>query len=596
LLGKSNIAKSGRFLWTAQVYTFFRYFSRIIVKKMNYFMKRKYILFVFLVLIFEINTSQAQNVGIGTTTPHASAALDISSTNKGVLIPRVSFADRPASPVAGLLIYQTDADAGFYYYNGSNWLLLGNGTVNGTSGQIGYFNASSSLTSSSGLQWDNSLGRLRVNGLNDGAPASGFTNWISASFGGSGGNRVVTGVQNGEATIGAHNSGLSAWAKLVINPAGTTAIGSLAGTGTRMVVANANGDLAAQAIPVADNLGDHTATQNINLNNRWLSNTAGNSGIRIDSTGKVGVGTDTTHGALQFSNAPNKRKIVFGEDENNDNRVYAIGTDINMLRYNIPSFGTAHVFTAGRSSTASEELMRITSEGRVGIGSSNPIANFEVMSLGNFGVQVYPAPIVRTVRGTSYAGQFNFGQGFGELSFDISNDLFASSTNEYYFGTSQNSNAFRPGTDNTKSLGTPSTRWTTVFATNGTINTSDSAEKKNIRNLDYGLQEVLKMRPVMYNWKSDEGNDDKVGLIAQEVQRLIPEAVKRGGQLVPKTITDETGKLVPNPNYSNRLGIYYSDLIPVLIKAVQEQQAIINSQKTVIENMEKRLQKLEGKQ
>lgn len=60
-------------------------------------------------------------VGIGTPTPQASAKLDISSTNKGLLIPRVTYANRPASPAEGLMIYQTDNTPGFYYFANFIW-------------------------------------------------------------------------------------------------------------------------------------------------------------------------------------------------------------------------------------------------------------------------------------------------------------------------------------------------------------------------------------------------------------------------------------------------------------------------------------------
>ena len=72
----------------------------------------------------------AQNVGIGTATPDASAQLDIASTAKGMLIPRMTQSQRNAiaNPAKGLLIYQTDLDSGFYYNagNGSsgNWISL----------------------------------------------------------------------------------------------------------------------------------------------------------------------------------------------------------------------------------------------------------------------------------------------------------------------------------------------------------------------------------------------------------------------------------------------------------------------------------------
>ena len=62
-------------------------------------------------------------MGIGTTEPNTSAALDITSTTKGLLIPRMLAGDLTAidTPATGLMVYQTDGTVGFYYYNGSSW-------------------------------------------------------------------------------------------------------------------------------------------------------------------------------------------------------------------------------------------------------------------------------------------------------------------------------------------------------------------------------------------------------------------------------------------------------------------------------------------
>ena len=70
-----------------------------------------------------LTASTYAQVGVGTTTPDASSALDITSTTKGLLIPRMTAAQRDAisSPAIGLMIYQTDGTVGFYYYNGSSW-------------------------------------------------------------------------------------------------------------------------------------------------------------------------------------------------------------------------------------------------------------------------------------------------------------------------------------------------------------------------------------------------------------------------------------------------------------------------------------------
>lgn len=74
------------------------------------------------VLLFFTLTSMAQNVGIGTATPAASAQLDVSSTSKGFLPPRMDSTQRNAivSPATGLTIYNTTINA-FQVYNGTAW-------------------------------------------------------------------------------------------------------------------------------------------------------------------------------------------------------------------------------------------------------------------------------------------------------------------------------------------------------------------------------------------------------------------------------------------------------------------------------------------
>lgn len=76
-----------------------------------------------ILLILFVSTSAIAQVGINTSTPDASAALDVESTTGGLLIPRMTQAQRDAiaSPSNGLMIYQTDLDAAFYFYNGSAW-------------------------------------------------------------------------------------------------------------------------------------------------------------------------------------------------------------------------------------------------------------------------------------------------------------------------------------------------------------------------------------------------------------------------------------------------------------------------------------------
>ena len=92
-------------------------------------------IFNILAVVLFTATTFAQ-VGINTETPDASAALDITSTTGGILVPRMTETQRDAitSAATGLMIYQTDGTAGFYYYNGSSWSEVG---ANSTTYSIG---------------------------------------------------------------------------------------------------------------------------------------------------------------------------------------------------------------------------------------------------------------------------------------------------------------------------------------------------------------------------------------------------------------------------------------------------------------------------
>ena len=86
-------------------------------------------IYVFCLLIIVTTSTKAQ-VGIGTSTPDASARLQIdanAATNaKGFLLPRLTATEKNSivSPATGLIVYQTDGTTGFYYYDGSSWNLL----------------------------------------------------------------------------------------------------------------------------------------------------------------------------------------------------------------------------------------------------------------------------------------------------------------------------------------------------------------------------------------------------------------------------------------------------------------------------------------
>ena len=99
-----------------------------------------------------------------------------------------------------------------------------------------------------------------------------------------------------------------------------------------------------------------------------------------------------------------------------------------------------------------------------------------------------------------------------------------------------------------------------------TTATSDEKYKYNILPISYGLNTILQLKPVNFQWVEGEEND--LGFIAQDVADVIPEAV--------------------NTNWNSDLLMRYESLIPILTKAIQEQQALIKA-------LEQRILTLENK-
>jgi hypothetical protein len=106
----------------------------------------------------------------------------------------------------------------------------------------------------------------------------------------------------------------------------------------------------------------------------------------------------------------------------------------------------------------------------------------------------------------------------------------------------------------------------TIFATSTTISAiSDIRFKENVRDLDAGLAQVMALKPRLYDWKEGKGADIKNarGFIAQEFETVFPDLIDEWKDPVPEG---------EEPYKSVR-----ADLIPVLVKAIQEQQALITS-------------------
>jgi hypothetical protein len=99
-----------------------------------------------------------------------------------------------------------------------------------------------------------------------------------------------------------------------------------------------------------------------------------------------------------------------------------------------------------------------------------------------------------------------------------------------------------------------------VFVDGIVRQSSDARLKQGISKLTYGLPEVLRLRPVSWRWKDHPERGSQLGLVAQEVEPVLPELVS----------TDKSADQMK--------GLNYTGLLPVLVNAIQQQQAQIEQQ------------------
>jgi hypothetical protein len=119
-----------------------------------------------------------------------------------------------------------------------------------------------------------------------------------------------------------------------------------------------------------------------------------------------------------------------------------------------------------------------------------------------------------------------------------------------------------------------------IFATNATIATSDVKFKENITPLNKGLEIVNKLKPVTFNFINNTENNfseyEEVGFIAQDVDRAL------STETFAKSIVKAADDSEPN----STMGLATQNLIPLLVKAIQEQNALIKALEQRIINLE----------
>lgn len=637
-------------------------------------------------------------VGIGTTTPDTSSALEISSTNAGILIPRMNQTQRDAiaTPATGLLIYQTDNTPGFYYYDGTiwttfggadnDWIISGNDMYNANTGNVAIGNTAPTAKFHITGTTVPGGGGGTVNLLNE--DFTGYTvtqshvtdpsctttdGWIRSSTGDA--NVNCSSCTGDYLYITSDDSGCTQNATAIVNfasnPTTTTVAisfdyryNNFGASGDTFRVFLYNETTASQQ--GADLINTTTDTDTSYSNS--VTVVAGNSySLRFEYNGDFDYGatvdnvlvTETTTGGsgtymFRLQDGQEQAGYVLTSDANgnatwqaasgggtDDQTLTLTGTTLSIENGNSVDLsglggggGGTYTFTNGLTLTGSTVRLggALTQDTTITIGDNDFVINGNSTSgfTGEMTLNGNNRVIFETEVDEDY---INFGGSAlvdGDDGQTFSDTFSSSYTKDFVLGAHNGSSggtaialgsieyvvdgtnelfyegsAFSPMTDFGADLGAdPFTgvtrRWDDVYADDFiTPSNTYSRMSGRVNDLsDRGLAEILKLKPIVFQDNvttmgrtaiPENQRDMKLGFYAEELIDVVPEAVKRSDWVS----LDESGNRT-RVTYKIPTGIMYYQLIPVTVKAIQEQQHQIEELRGMIEELRQENQALKS--
>lgn len=524
-------------------------------------------------------------IGINNPSPDPSAALDITSTDKGLLIPRVANTMSVSSPANGLIVFNM-TDNHFHYFNGTTWLQIvsDRGFLSDADADtkilvesmpdediirmelagLEKFTFVSDTTGRSRLDFPANQDNIAIGDIGLNNNIGGDRNVVVGmqSFGGnvsgndnsafgyralqnniSGGNNVAIGrdaIRNN--TTGGANVAVGSGALDANNGFENTAIGTSAMGNSTIASRNV-------AVGNAAMFANTTGNNNISIGfASMFSSTTGGSNIALgtnslresdDGSSNVAIGINT----MQF-NESGDNNTALGSNAllNNGNGNANVAIGVSALRDVTNGSGNVAIGpSAGQSATGSNQLYI----------NNNSGTGEDILIYGDFAQDIV---IVND--------RLAVGMPLADFSSLHTLSLQGNSTNDTLIHCENNVG------DERFQVYSDGDAWLAGTLTEA----SDKRLKKNIVPLSSSLAGILALNGYNYDWKNPLSSTDlQTGVIAQEVLEVFPELV----------VTDKE-------YYS----VNYTGLIPHLIEGTKTQQELINEQQSEIEEMKSEIEML----
>jgi hypothetical protein len=571
-------------------------------------------IFFLLKTIFVFSIAYAQQgvaINIDGTNADNSALLDIKSNSKGILIPRVTSAQKTAivTPATGLLIYQTDGTSGFYFYNGNTWA-----PISATAGPLtGWATTGNAATDST----------INFIGTSDNKPLIGKVNGQQTFYFSPTNTATLIGYQAGKNNTGNINTFLGYQAGL----SNTTGFANLfIGNSSGYSNTTANGNHF-----IGINAGRNNTSGSVNHFEGFQAGYSNTTGAENYFSGYLS-GFNNTNGSQNYFSGNNAGAFNTTGSNNHfegykagySNTVGLSNTFLgNQTGYsNTGGLGNNFIgFKSGFSNISGSQNTYIgTQSGFANTGSGNIFIGYQAgaqetivnnrliisnsqtntpLILGDFANQaLYINGSLRTSNYSTFDLGAKFSKGIlvngpialsnPDPSTNMVMDLKNLSTSQLIsFGNindgstfwrqevNQNANAdaasfgIRYYSNSLQNIGLLIYGNGNAELSGDLTEISDARYKKNISSFTGALNKIRQLRGVTYNWIDEKkGTTEQIGFIAQELEKVFPQLV----------MTNKEG-------YKS---VAYSHVIPVLVEAIKEQQQQIDELKKMVEQLAKK--------